>query len=145
MKMEEGYMFYICSAIFCFYLFLADIRVGDAAKSIQPRKEDRGTTKFNLFATALIALIPILVRHGPLRMELGHFRTSSLDATTGALLATIVIACLLRFWSMRVLGRYFTRTLLVQEDQKIIQSGPYSVVLFSFSFSSSSFSFFYVT
>jgi protein-S-isoprenylcysteine O-methyltransferase Ste14 len=34
----------------------------------------------------------------------------------------------LRYWSMRTLGEFFTRTLAVLPDQRVVQEGPYRMV-----------------
>jgi protein-S-isoprenylcysteine O-methyltransferase Ste14 len=43
----------------------------------------------------------------------------------------IIIICLglfLRYWSINVLGRYFRTTVELEENQKIIQKGPYKLI-----------------
>jgi protein-S-isoprenylcysteine O-methyltransferase len=42
-----------------------------------------------------------------------------------AFLLAFAFATLLRFWSMSVLGEFFTRTLEVSAEQVVVRSGPY--------------------
>lgn len=40
----------------------------------------------------------------------------------------ILLGVLLRWYAIRVLGRYFTRDVAVSADQKVVQSGPYRLI-----------------
>ena len=42
--------------------------------------------------------------------------------------AMVAAGLALRAWGMSVLGRFYTRTLRVTGDQRIVQEGPYSVI-----------------
>lgn len=42
--------------------------------------------------------------------------------------ATVAAGLALRAWGMSVLGRFYTRTLRVADDQRIVQEGPYRVI-----------------
>ena len=47
------------------------------------------------------------------------------DAVSIVALGVMVIGLLVRSWSVLVLGRFFTWTVQVQDDQQVIRSGPY--------------------
>lgn len=49
-------------------------------------------------------------------------------AAFGAGLAILVAGFVLRGWSFKTLGRYFTHTVMVSADQPVVASGPYRVV-----------------
>ncbi len=40
----------------------------------------------------------------------------------------MMLGIALRAWSTRVLGRFYTRTLLITPDQGVVQEGPYKLV-----------------
>jgi protein-S-isoprenylcysteine O-methyltransferase Ste14 len=43
-------------------------------------------------------------------------------------LILIIFGILLRFWSIRILGKFFTATIQIKEDHALIIKGPYSIV-----------------
>jgi len=71
-------------------------------------------------------------------MSFVAFGVSSLLALTGlgtmpaplawAGFAVMAVGILLRFWSARVLGASYTRTLKVDQGQQIVRAGPYRFV-----------------
>ena len=95
------------------------LRRGPAGRAVQPRASDRGTTTTLLLAYALAILAlgvgGMLGPQWPANWQWG-----------GVVLS--VLGLLLRSWAMRTLGEFFTRTLLLAEDQRLIQSGPYARV-----------------
>ncbi len=48
-----------------------------------------------------------------------------MTAIGGALIAAGII---IRVWSIRILGKFFTATVQIQEDHRLIQDGPYGLV-----------------
>lgn len=40
----------------------------------------------------------------------------------------VLIGIVINLWSVRTLGKFYARTLLIQKDHKIIKHGPYSMV-----------------
>ena len=57
--------------------------------------------------------------------------SSLLTRSRGAgccLVALLFLGAGLRYWSMRVLGRFFTRTLRVAQGHELVQLGPYRLI-----------------
>jgi protein-S-isoprenylcysteine O-methyltransferase len=98
------------------------LRNGDEARSWQGGDEDRSSTRLILFAYALAFVGPLVLG------------TSGIGVTpTGSTLAWIGIAIGvsglgIRVWSMRVLGRDYTRSLRTRDTQTVIERGPYQFV-----------------
>ncbi len=103
----------------------AGLRRGAAAKSINPGEEDRRSTYWvgaAQPAAILILAISILLN----QRGVGHLAGQAWLTWLGV--GCMILAIGLRFWSMRVLGRFFTRTLLTTSDQPLVTGGPYSVI-----------------
>ena len=95
-------------------------REGGTASSLDPSSEDQGTTKEIVTAfTLAVGLTPIL-RLVPVA------RLPRNAAPLGLTLEAIGLA--VRAWSMRTLGRAYSRTLRTEDEQLLIKSGPYRVV-----------------
>ncbi len=103
----------------------AHFRTGAKARSLTPDAADRKSTRTISLAVGLSILCLLLA---PL---LNHFRLGPLAAGwfpgwLGVILS--VLGMTLRAWAMRVLGRFYTRTLLTAADQRLVQEGPYQWV-----------------
>jgi protein-S-isoprenylcysteine O-methyltransferase Ste14 len=101
------------------------LRKGRAAKSLEVRSSDRGSTRwvglaFLIAATALL-LAPLLNY-----WEVGVLDGSGQLAWLGIVLMLGGIA--LRAWSNRLLGEFYTRTLRTVEQQRLVRDGPYRVL-----------------
>lgn len=81
---------------------------------------DGGTARNIAIASAL---------YGPLVMSEARFRVgpAALDFGVAAIVGLVVLisGLLLRAWSVRTLGRFFTLHVKVAEQQPVIRSGPY--------------------
>jgi protein-S-isoprenylcysteine O-methyltransferase Ste14 len=98
----------------------AAIRRRGAASSLDASDADRGTTRGISRAYLLSASLPIAGRIIPV---------ASLPRAAQPLgLAVQVSGLGLRFWSMRTLGSYYSRTLRTQTDQAVVEAGPYALV-----------------
>jgi protein-S-isoprenylcysteine O-methyltransferase len=101
------------------FLAMELLRRGDAAKRLRPTAVDRGTSVLIIvaYACAVLAIathvLPVIPMPGAV-------------AWTGVGLGALGFA--LRTWSMRVLGRFYTRTLLTTGDQHVVRTGPYRLV-----------------
>ena len=98
----------------------AAIRQPGGASSLEASRDDRGTTLTILSAYALAATLAPLARRlpGP-RLPAGAGRLGlGLEAS----------GLLLRAWSMRTLGRAYTRTLRTEDRQQVVDAGPYALV-----------------
>ena len=90
------------------------------ARSIQRGSFDRGST---ILVSVLAALIVAGSMVSRFAWPPGVSRLPTW-ACVGFLLA-FAFATMLRFWSMAVLGEFFTRTLEVSAEQVVARSGPY--------------------
>jgi protein-S-isoprenylcysteine O-methyltransferase len=101
------------------------LRRGEQARSLRPNQEDKGTTKLIglAFGFSILALIlaPLLncfeVAHLDLGFPLGWVGV-----------ALMLAGLALRWWANAVLGRFYTSTLRLAEDQQIVRAGPYRLL-----------------
>jgi len=97
------------------------LRRGEAARTLNAQPSDRGTTRVvgAAFGFALIAGLtaPVLTRLG-----VGGIATERV-ALSG--LSLMLAGLSLRVWAAQTLGRFYTRTLRVAEDQTVVRDGPY--------------------
>ena len=101
------------------------LRRGEQARSLRPSQEDRGSTRLLglAFGFSILALLlaPLLNRFEVARLDLGF--------PVGWVGVTLMLGGLaLRWWASAVLGRFYTSTLRLAEDQQIVKSGPYRLV-----------------
>lgn len=97
------------------------LRKKGEAKSLETEETDKGSTGIigfsYIFSLVLLILLSIT--------KLGFFNS----IVTGYIgLFIMVIGLFLRIWSMLVIGNYYSRTLRVIDNQKVIDKGPYSVI-----------------
>jgi protein-S-isoprenylcysteine O-methyltransferase Ste14 len=103
-----------------FFVLEAFTRERGAASSLSASDDDRGTTRMIVAAYAAAAVAAPLIR---LR------RRPQLPRAAGPLGIGLEAAGLgLRVWSMRTLGRSFSRTLRVADAQHVVDRGPYRFV-----------------
>jgi protein-S-isoprenylcysteine O-methyltransferase len=99
-------------------------RQGKEARSLDFGPLDRGSTRLLgrafLAGTVTLLLAPVLnvIPIG----AVGHAAVGWLGI--GVMLGGMA----LRFWANRVLGRFYTRTLRIADDQTVIDHGPYRVL-----------------
>ncbi len=111
--------------IIAFMVIGVRLRVGENARSTAPGESDHQSTgrlgqAFSL-AVLLLLLAPLL----------NYFRIGSwVDGWFPGWLgvALMVVGIALRFWSAKVLGKFYTRTLLTSTDQRIVEEGPYRLL-----------------
>jgi protein-S-isoprenylcysteine O-methyltransferase len=112
--------------LIAFFMVLQRVlRRGEQAKSLCPDQADRGTTRllglaFGLGILALI-LAPLLNAFGVAHPDLGF-------PVGWAGIAIMLGGLGLRWWSNATLGRFYTSTLRLAEDQQIVKEGPYRLV-----------------
>ncbi len=117
----------IAAYILIFIYLAADsrFRSGEQARSLSPDDADRKSTYFIGLAigiSVLFLLLAPLLNH----FRLGQWETGPLSGWPGIILMLLGMA--LRLWATRVLGRFYTRTLLTTADHRIVQEGPYKLV-----------------
>ena len=101
------------------------LRRGERARSLRPNPEDKGTTRllglaFGLSILALL-LAPLLNSFEAAHLDLGF--------PVGWVGVALMFSGLaLRWWANAVLGRFYTSTLRLAQDQQIVKEGPYRLV-----------------
>ncbi len=116
----------ICAyAIIALFMFVERrLRQGKAAQSLETGKADQNSTRRvgQAFAIMFVALLlaPFLNTFG--------VGTINIDwlAWRGVILMLVGLG--LRIWASRTLGAFYRRTLLIQTEQKIVDSGPYRFI-----------------
>jgi protein-S-isoprenylcysteine O-methyltransferase len=108
----------------CFFVLEPRLRRGEEAKSLQRGPFDRGSTLW-IGIVFLIGLLTLLL--APL---LNAFGIASVDFVLVGWIGIGLMVCgmALRFWASRVLGRYYTRTLRVANEQRVVEKGPYRLL-----------------
>lgn len=101
------------------------LRQGDQAKSLDAGEADQGSTRRvgQAFGASMVLMV--------IALGLDAFRIAALPEPTpvGWIGVGVTLAGLgMRVWAARVLGRFYTRTLRTQGDQRIVQEGPYRLV-----------------
>ena len=101
------------------------LRQGDTARSFEAGQADRGSTQMlgRAFAFSVLTLLAAPV------LNLLHLASLPDGTPVGWAGVAITLAGFgLRVWSARVLGRFYTRTLLTEGDQHIVRAGPYRLI-----------------
>lgn len=102
-----------------FFSLESFLRRGSEAKSLDVGTWEKGTT------AAIITAYGIAALGGPAGRYLGVGQIPS-PLLVGAIgLGLMIAGLLLRIWSMNTLGQFYTRTLRVTTDHRIVRAGPY--------------------
>jgi protein-S-isoprenylcysteine O-methyltransferase len=110
------------SLIAAWLLLEVVLRDGKEARSWQAGDADRSTTRL-IVGTYVVAAV------GPLLLDasgFGAIATDSLVAWVGIAVGAVGLG--VRIWSMRVLGRDYTRALRTRGEQTLIDRGPYRAI-----------------
>jgi protein-S-isoprenylcysteine O-methyltransferase Ste14 len=103
---------------------------GRARKGQQAHKLDRG--EFDQRSTIFIGVALFITSVGLLLAPvLNHFDLEDITFATvvgWVGLAIAVSGIALRLWANRTLGQFYTRTLLVTENQPVVRQGPYRLI-----------------
>jgi protein-S-isoprenylcysteine O-methyltransferase len=103
-----------------FFALEAATRQRGVASSLDASRDDEGTTRMIVVSyIAAAALAPVLRRTPSPRLP-------RVVAPIGVGLEAFGLG--LRAWSMRTLGRSYTRTLRIEDAQGIVETGPYAWV-----------------
>jgi len=106
-----------------FFFIEFTLRSGGEAKSWQAGQSDQRSTMFILLAYVVCAVALLSSSF------LDKLNIASFPIWVGWLgIAIALIGFGLRIWSMRVLGKFYTRTLKVTESQSIVRAGPYRLI-----------------
>ena len=111
--------YFLLVVFFAMELFL---RRGGAARTLKAGLSDRGTTNLIGLSYGVGILLPPILNY----FSIGAFPAAGRVGGLGVLLMLTGLG--MRGWSMHALGRYYTRTLLISEEQSIIKEGPYRII-----------------
>jgi protein-S-isoprenylcysteine O-methyltransferase Ste14 len=100
-------------------------RQSNQAKSLERGQYDRRSTVLVSVAFAISALA-LLAAPFLNRFHIGYFPLAVWMGWIGVIV--MGFSLLLRWWANRTLGAFYTRTLCVAEEHRIIQEGPYKVI-----------------
>lgn len=90
-------------------------------------EHDKGTTRALLLLHVLYVSVPWIVRpDGPAPWTSGRLNITPEVALVGV--GLMLAGTVVRWWAMTVLGAAFSRTLTVQDGQRVITAGPFGVV-----------------
>jgi protein-S-isoprenylcysteine O-methyltransferase Ste14 len=103
-----------------FFLIEASTRQRGNASSLDASRDDDGTTRLIVAAYATSAIA------APLLRRRSRHRLPRIAGPAGVGLQAIGLG--LRVWSMRTLGRSYTRTLRTEDTQSVVDDGPYRYV-----------------
>ena len=115
---------YILVALF-FGVVDRRMRTGQEARSLDQTPSDAGTANlvgFAFFLTGLGLLAAPILNY----LRIGALPLSSLFGWIGIAIALLGIA--LRWWAFKTLGEFYTRTLRVSTEQRIVRQGPYKLI-----------------
>jgi protein-S-isoprenylcysteine O-methyltransferase Ste14 len=104
--------------------------LGTQSSSLIP-KEYKNTSQAIVGSTVFLYVLALLWRLSPFEIYPLHcYRDQTFSSWLSSSLPIVVsvTAFLLRYRAMKVLGKYFSRRLVVQSSQEIIQEGPYAFV-----------------
>lgn len=108
-----------------FFIWERGSRQSTEAKSFARGVFDRGST---VLLAIVFALGFVLLLVSPLLndRDIGRMGGAIVVAWSGIVVMLLGIG--LRIWANQVLGRFFTRTLRVSEEQHVVRDGPYRVM-----------------
>ncbi len=95
----------------------------------QPPREGAtriGGTRFRIGFLACLIATAAVVNLAPHVVPAAAIRPGAAVCAAG--LVILLAGLVLRGWSFKVLGRYFTHTVMVSADQPVISTGPYRVL-----------------
>jgi protein-S-isoprenylcysteine O-methyltransferase Ste14 len=118
----------ICAYLFIGFFFVCiegRLRHGQQAKSWQLSQCDKGSQAIigiGLGITSIMVLIAPVLNH----LQIGHIHP---DLLIGVLGLIIMIGGLgLRYWAAKTLGEFYTRTLLIKAQHRLVEQGPYRMI-----------------
>ena len=103
-----------------FFALEAVARQPGEASDLAATESDQGTTRLIVAAYGVAGGLSPVLRRRPA----GRMPPACGPAGVGVMAAGLV----LRAWSMRALGRYYSRTLRTASGQVVVESGPYRVI-----------------
>lgn len=96
------------------------------AFSMKETKENKEEDKFSILFILLAASVSIVSANIEWANNFPAYESN--DTITIIGLCMIVLGIIIRVWAILTLGKYFTATVVVQQKQTLITSGPYKIV-----------------
>jgi protein-S-isoprenylcysteine O-methyltransferase Ste14 len=101
------------------WLILRDRKRGKGSTALDSR-----TRRFNFFSMSFSPITAAIITSIPILKDLG-VRSA---CVFGIGITVMALGLSLRIWSIAVLGQYFRTTIGLEDNQKVVQSGPYRFV-----------------
>ena len=104
----------------CIIIFMTQPRL-----NIEEAQNQKATDQNSFFIIFILSLVGITA---PI-IEWAYFNPT-VNGLSGLVPGLIILAVgiLLRFWAIRILGRFFTLTVQVAQDHALVKSGPYALI-----------------
>jgi protein-S-isoprenylcysteine O-methyltransferase Ste14 len=100
--------------------------VTEVVFQIRTRRSGRPVSDWTYYVLIAASIISIGAGFGLARIRWGDFDGDWLAIAVG--LGLVLGGVAFRVWSMITLGRFFTFRVSIQEDHRVVQTGPYSFV-----------------
>jgi protein-S-isoprenylcysteine O-methyltransferase Ste14 len=97
------------------------LRKGETSKTIDESPTDNKSTYFIGFTIFSVLILSVVLNF----LNAGTFKNETLSIIGLGLMCT---GLFVRIWSMQTLKKYYTRTLVITEEQEIIKKGPYKII-----------------
>jgi protein-S-isoprenylcysteine O-methyltransferase Ste14 len=117
--MAQLYLAYFLLILFC--LLEVILRKDGLAKSTCHTPTDKDSTKLIGLAFVLILLSSVILQI----FQWGTFHSSIINFIG---VAIMLIGLVIRVWSMITLRQFYSRTLVITQDHRLVKKGPYSVI-----------------
>jgi protein-S-isoprenylcysteine O-methyltransferase Ste14 len=101
------------------------LRKGEKSRSLEGGEFDRGSTTL-IGASFGIAILVLLVASLLDYLRSGEVPDNEFVGWIGIIL--ILAGLALRVWAALTLGEFYTRTLLITDRQRVVESGPYRLI-----------------
>lgn len=94
--------------------------------SVKETGDQKNSDRFSVVLILLMSLVSVVV---PI-VDWAYFKDGNAEYSvyTAIGLAMIITGITFRAWAVRTLGKYFTATVQISSDHKLIRSGPYQIV-----------------
>jgi protein-S-isoprenylcysteine O-methyltransferase Ste14 len=117
--------FVAIALIILFFVTIERKRKDHTARSVKAGEYDCFSTRLigiSIMTTWLMIALGLILN----RYRIAQMPYASIVGWSGVVL--MVGGLLLRHWAGQILGEFFTRTLLVREEQRVVQKGPYRYI-----------------
>lgn len=94
--------------------------------SMKETSDKKSSDRFSVVLILLMSLVSVVVPVVDWAYFSGHSSSISMFTFLGILM--IVAGISFRAWAVNSLGKYFTATVQIKEDHKLVKTGPYRIV-----------------